>query len=477
MRPLQLPVTRVHVQARDSRQRPRQRLALVALVAAFVTLLASMLTLTCAPHAQAAAAHVDIVAFDRAVDPAGARFLTDAIQTAESDGSAALVVTIDTPGGDIDSMEAIIRAELAATVPVIAYVSPAGAQAASAGSLIALAAPVVAMAPDTVIGAASPVDVNGGDLGSTLKAKIEQDLEARVRSIQLAYHRNVTAAQAMIASAAAYSDTEALNDGIITLRASTLSDLLARLDGFTGVYSNGQSFTLSLAGLPTQTLQPSVANGVEAFLFDPTVLFVLFVIAAICIYLELAHPGAIVPGVIGVITLAIFLIGSTGISPNWGGLALMLLAILLLAVDVRAPTHGVLSVGALISLVVGALIFFDTGPNPGAAGVNPYVLAGVTIGVALIVLIVLRAIIAANLRKVTTGTESYIGQLVTVIEPVAPTGRVSLRGEDWAAQLATPDAAPLPAGAHGRVSGVRGLTLLVAPAPESIATKQRSARD
>lgn len=470
MRPLRLPATRFTSPL--TARRAGRSVTLAALFGALVLIQGALF----APGAHAAAPHVDVVAFNRDVDPAGARYLTDAIQTAESDGAVALVITIDTPGGDLDSMETIVRAELSATVPIISFVSPEAAQAASAGSFIALAAPVAAMAPNTRIGAASPVDASGADLGSTLKAKVEQDLEALMRSIQTDYHRNVTAAEAMISNATAYTDSEALNQGIITIQASSLTDLLVKLDGNSGVYANGNVFMMNFAGLPTQTLQPSLANTIEAFLFDPTVLFILFVIAAICIYLEMAHPGAIVPGVIGALTLVVFLIGATGISPNWGGLALMLLAIVLLAIDTRAPTHGVLTVGALISLVAGSLIFFDTGSNPGAQGVNLYVVIGVALGVGLIALLVLRAIVSAQRRRVTTGKESYTGQIVTVIEPVAPTGRVSLQGENWAARLESPDTPPLPSGAHARITDVQGLTLLVAPALDPVASGKRDKR-
>lgn len=449
-------------------RRATMLLAMGALLAGALALLQAALH---TPVARADGPHVDVVAFDRDVDPAGARYLTDAIKTAESDGASALVITIDTPGGDIDSMQTIVSAELAATVPIITYVSPQAAQAASAGSFIALAAPIAAMGPSTRIGAASPIDVSGADLGSTLKAKIEQDLEALVRSIQSDYHRNVAAAEAMISNATAYTDNEAMSQGLITLQASSLSDLLAQMQGYSAVYSNGNSFTLNLSGLPTQQLQPSLANTVETYLFDPNVLFIIFVIAAICIYLELAHPGVIIPGVVGALTLVVFIIGSLGISPNWGGLALMLLAILLLAIDTRAPTHGALSVGAIISLIAGALIFFDTGTNPGAQGVNLYIVIGVAAGVGLIALIVLRLIIGAQLRRVTTGTESYIGQIVTVTAALAPAGRVSMQGEDWAARLATPGAPPLSPGAKARVTGVQGLTLLIEPAPSPVASK------
>jgi membrane-bound serine protease (ClpP class) len=285
-----------------------------------------------------------------------------------------------------------------------------------------------------------------------------------MRSIQTDYHRSIAPAESMISNATAYTDDEALSQGIITMQASSLSALLTQLNGYSGAYANGTPFTVDTTGQNIQTLQPSVANNLEAFLFDPTVLFLLFMIAAACIYLELAHPGAIVPGVVGAITLVVFIIGSLSIDPNWGGLALMILAILLLGVDTRTPTHGVLTIGALISLVAGAIIYFDTGSNPGAAGVDPVVILGVALGLGLIALLVLRYSIGSQLRRVTTGKESYIGQTVTVIEPLAPIGRVNLQGENWIARLTAdiPDA--LPIGARARVVKVEGLTLFVKPA-------------
>ena len=453
--------------------------AALALLVALAPVIAIIATIVTAPIAHAHAPHLDVLSFQRAVDPAGARAVADAIDTAERDGAALLVITVDTPGGDLDSMQKIVQAELSATVPIVTFVSPQAAQAASAGAFVALAAPIVAMAPNTRIGAASPVDAAGNDLPSTLKSKVEQDLEALMRSIQTDYQRNVAPAEAMISNATAYTDGEAMSQGIISLQADSLSALLSQLDGYTGSYANGDTFTLHTTGQAVQMLQPSVASDVETVLFDPTVLFILFIVAAICIYLELAHPGAIVPGVVGAITLVIFLIGAVGISPNWGGLALMLLAVLLLAVDTRAPTHGVLTVGALISLVAGALIFFDTGSNVGAATVNPSVIVGVTAGVGLVALLVLRYSVGAQLRRVTTGKESYIGQTVTVIEPLAPTGRVNLLGENWSARLSPTAkvAEPVPAGAHARIVRVDGLTLIVEPVPSAVAPTKPGTRD
>ncbi len=207
--------------------------------------------------------------------------------------------------------------------------------------------------------------------------------------------------------------------------------------GYHSATVNGATaLTPQTGGLVAASLQLTALSPFVALLANSNLLFMLFIVAAICIYLELAHPGAIVPGVVGSIALLLFLAGSFAIQPNWAGFALMLLAIVLLAVDVRAPTHGVLTLGGLISLVIGSLLFFDSGANSGVSGVSPFIILSFAAGVGVVALIVLRAAITAQRRRVASGKEAYIGQVVTVIEPLAPEGRVRLLGENWLATLA-----------------------------------------
>ncbi|HEX6797816.1 MAG TPA: NfeD family protein, partial [Ktedonobacterales bacterium] len=325
------------------------------------------------------------------------------------------------------------------TVPIVTYVAPQGAHAGSAGTFIALAAPVVAMAPDTRIGAASPVDSSGNDIGATLDRKIKNDLEELIRGVQTTYGRNPDLAVATVETAAAYDDQQAISQHLVNLGATSRDDLLRQLDGMTVTLAHGSTtVTLHTAGLAVTAIQPSLADGLESLFLDPTVLFILFIVAAICIYLELAHPGAIVPGTIGAIALVIFLLGAGSIEPNWVGLVLMLLAIVLLAFDVRVPTHGVLTVGALISLVVGSLIFFNSNVSQGAPGLSPIVIVGTAIGVGIVSLFVIIYAVRSRRWKVTTGGEGLLGQTATVIEPLRPAGRVRVLGEDWAARLAAP---------------------------------------
>jgi membrane-bound serine protease (ClpP class) len=237
---------------------------------------------------------------------------------------------------------------------------------------------------------------------------------------------------------------------------------VSQLEGQSVVLANGSTITLQLVGKPVVMVQPSVRDQLYGLLLDPNVLFILFVIAAVCIYLEISHPGAIVPGTVGGIALILFLLGAGSLSPNWAGLALMLLSIVLLAVDVRVPTHGVLTAGALVSLVVGTLLFFNSGPSDQA--ISPYLVIGVAAGVGIIALIVLRFAIATQRLRVDTGQDRLMGQLAVAITPLAPDGRVRILGEDWSAVLTSPSDR-VEAGEKVRIVGVAGLTLRVEPAP------------
>lgn len=415
--------------------------------------------------ARADSPHIDNAVFTTDVDPGTAHFLTNAINTAEGDGATLLLITLDTPGGDLDSMKTITQKEINATIPIVVYIAPQNARAGSAGTFIALAAPIVAMAPNTRIGAASPVDSAGNDLPTTLDRKIKDDLESQLRSNQTTFGRNPDPAIQTVETAQSYTVDQALQQNMVNLEASTQADLLAQLNGRTVTLAVGTTFTLHTAGLAVQDIKPTLGDQLESVFLNPTLLFILFIVAAICIYLELSHPGAIVPGTVGGIALVLFLFGAGSLNPNWTGLALMLLAILLLAVDTRVTTHGVLTVGGLISLVVGSLIFFNSGASRGAATVNPLVIFGFAIAVGLVAAFILQYILRVRFGRLAVPPKGLVGESATVIEPLGPQGRVRVLGENWSARLAK----PLPEGAalepeqKVRVLKVDGLTLIVEP--------------
>jgi len=449
----------------DSRQARRKPfvlyllpIAIIAIVLAFIFLSLNART----SFAATATSHVDEMVLNSEINPASLRFLTRSINTAETDGAQALVIEIDTPGGDIKSMESMKVAELNSTVPIISYVAPTGAYAASAGAFVALAAQVAAMAPGTTIGASSPVDVSGGDIGSTLKAKIESVLVSDMTNIQNRYGRNVQPATKMVTQAASYTDQQAMSDKIIDVQATSLSDLLNQVDGRSVKLASGRTVTLQTAGASVQNIDASAVDTLYAILLDPNVIFLLFIVAMVGIFVEISHPGAILPGVAGSIALLLFLFAAGTLSPNWTGLALMVLAFVLLVLDVKLTTHGVLTVGAALSLIFGALLFFNSGGPYQGPQVNPILVYAMGGLVGLVGAYVVTVIVRTRRRPSSTGMESMIGATVITSTPLQPEGRVSYQGEDWAAVLDVPSASVDP-GTEVRIIAVEGLLLHVQP--------------
>jgi len=401
------------------------------------------------------------------IGPASLRYLQKSVAAAEQDGAQALVIEIDTPGGDLDSMKSMTQAELSSSVPIISYVSPVGGRAASAGAFVALAAHIAAMAPTTRIGASSPVTSTGADIDKTLLSKIENDLVASITGIQNHYHRNAPLAAAMVTKAASYDDQTAVNDNIVDYGASDLTTLLNEVDttatGKVITLESGRTVVLHTAGASVDMLQPSLFDEAYSLLLDPNVIFLLFIVAVIGIYLEISHPGIILPGVVGSIALLLFLFGVGSISPNWAGLALMVLAFVLLVLDVKLPTHGVLTVGAVISLVFGAFIFFNSGGPYNGPQVNPLIVYSMAGLIGLIGLTLVTIVVQSQRRGVKNGVEGMIGAKAIALTPLLPEGRVRYEGEDWAAVL-EPPATSVDAGSEVQIVAVVGLRLHVQPA-------------
>ncbi len=435
------------------------RLSLLPVCIIFVVPILLSLIFT-SQTALAAAPHVDVMVINSDIGPASLKFLQRAITTAGQDGAQALVIEIDTPGGDLNSLKSMTQAELSSTVPIISYVSPTGGRAASAGAFVALAADIAVMAPTTRIGASSPVTSTGADLDKTLMSKIENDLVSAISGIQKRYHRNVPLATKMVTNAASYDDQTAESQHIVDYGAINLGALLNEVNGRSVTLQSGRVVTLQTAGANVNTIQPSLLDTAYSLLLDPNVIFLLFVVAIIGIYLEISHPGVILPGVAGSIALLLFLFAVGSISPNWAGLALMGLAFVLLVLDVKLPTHGVLTVGAMLSLIFGAFLFFNSGGPYSGPQVDPlvvYTMAGL---IGLIGFTLVTIIVRVQRRRVTTGVESMIGARAITITPLLPEGRVRYGGEDWAAVLEGP-APSADAGSEVQIVAVEGLRLHV----------------
>lgn len=433
--------------------------ALLALVLVVFSLLGT--GHSASAHAVAASGSpVDVTSLNSEINVASQRFLTQAITTAEHDGSQALVIQINTPGGDIAAMEAMTTAELSSTVPIITYVSPSGGMAASAGAFVTLAAPITAMAPSTVIGASSPINSDGSNLTSTLNSKVEHVLITNMTEFQTRYGRAVAPAVQMIVNATSYSDQQAKDQGIIDIQATSVSDLLTQIDGRTVTLASGQSVTLHTAGASLQDIEPGAFDNLYALLIDPNVIFLLFIVAVIGIYVETSHPGLILPGVLGSIALLLFLFGVGTLTPNWAGLALMGLAFVMLIVDVRVPTHGVLTIGAVISLVVGALLFFNSGGPYQGAHINSWVVYSMGLLIGCLGFYVVTMVVRTRRAHVSTGTEGMLGTKVTALTPLLPEGRVNYGGENWSAVL-DPPTMTVDVGSELLIVSIEGLRLHV----------------
>jgi membrane-bound serine protease (ClpP class) len=322
------------------------------------------------------------------------------------------------------------------------------------------------MAPGTTIGASSPVTSTGGDIGNTEKAKIENVLISDMTSIQNRYNRSVDPALKMITGAQAYTDVQASQNNIIDLRASSLSDLLSQVNGRSVTLNSGQ-VTLHTTGIGIQTISASTFDTLYSLLLDPNVIFLLFIVAVIGLFVEISHPGIILPGVVGAISLILFLFGAGSISPNWAGLALMALAFVLLVLDVKLTTHGVLTLGAIASLIFGALLFFNSGGPYSGSQVNTALVISMAGFVGLLGLYVVTIIVRIRRQRVTTGTEGMIGAIAIATTPFLPDGRVDYEGENWSAVLDNP-ATSLDPGSEVRIVSVEGLRLHVAPASDRL---------
>lgn len=404
--------------------------------------------------AQEARPRVDRLIVRGPMTPVVQGYIARGLEVAEGGGSAALLIELDTPGGSVSVMEEIVKDIRAADLPIIVYVSPEGATAASAGTFVVLAAHAAGMAPRTTIGAASPIAGGGEDLPETAQAKAEELLTAVARG--LAERRGQQAvewAERAVNEAAAATESEALELGIIDRVASSSEELLEGLDGLE-VEVNGTPIILDTAGARVETLP---MNPLERFLHtitDPNVAVILMVVGLNGLIFELANPGAILPGVVGVVSLLLGLYATGVLAVDYTGLIFLALAFILFLADVLAPTHGVLTVGGIVSLALGASMLFNT-PY---ADVSTAVIAALALASGAFFAFAMGSGLRAQRRRAVTGREGLLGATAVARTDLKPRGKVFLQGEIWDAVSETVD---LERGAEVEVVGLEGFTLRV----------------
>jgi membrane-bound serine protease (ClpP class) len=407
------------------------------------------------------AATVVELRIDGEIEPILAEYIVKGIADADRDHASLVLITINTPGGLDTSMRSIIQAILRSPVPVAAYVYPTGSRAASAGYFILLSADVAAMSPGTETGAASPIMAIGPQpvqIDETLHKKIVNDATAFLRSYASARGRNVDLAATAVTDAKAFSDKEALDGKLIDLGAASPEDLLAKLDGRAITRLDGSKTQLALSH---PILAPREMTAREKFLsriVQPDVFFVLLIVGVLGLYAEFTHPGMFAPGVVGGIALLLALFAMHMLPVNLTGLLLIIAALVLFVLEAKFPTHGVLGVGGVAAMVLGALMLIRS-PLTGA-GVSLSTALGVAIPFAIIIIILMRLVLRSFAWKPSTGKEEMSGEEGEVTEPVgAGGGMVRIHGELWRA--AAPPGETIPRGARVRVQKVDGLTLEV----------------
>ena len=411
-------------------------------------------------RAQSEAPLVLVMKADGPIMPIMEDYIKRGILTAEQRKAEALVIELNTPGGEITTMKSIIADIRASNVPVIIYVSPRGAWAASAGALITMSGHASAMAPETSIGAASPVGGSGEDLGETMKAKEMEALKAIVRTLTERRGEKATQlAESMIDHAKAVTVTEALDAGLIDFVANDTHDLLTQLDGFNLETAAGK-ITLHTKNANTEPLNLSFIEQLLFLLTDSNIAFLLLAIGVQAIVIEISHPGGWAAGFIGVICLTLAIYGMGLLSVNWFGFIFFIIAFVLFILDIKAPTHGALTTAGVASFIVGALVLFNSPGTPEFQRVSVPLVIGMGIFLGLIFFIVMMIAIRVQHNPVQTGSESLLGKAGTAKTFTGDAGQVQLESELWSAEKSA-ESGSISTGDAVEVVSVRGLRLIV----------------
>lgn len=406
--------------------------------------------------ASARRGHVVLLRIDGVISPVAVRLVGLAIDRAQAERAAAMVIELDTPGGLERSMRSIVQRILSADVPVIVYVGPTGARAASAGVFITMAAHVAAMAPATNIGAAHPVAMGGGGDKESMK-KVANDAAAFARTIARERGRNADWAEKAVRQSVSITEREAVSLKVVDLVADSLTDLLDKIDS-REVRTTRGPVTLSTRDAAVNAIEIGLRDRFLNVITDPNVAYVLMILGMLGLFFELANPGVILPGVIGGISLILAFFALQTLTINYAGLLLIAFGVVLLIAEIKVVSHGVLAIGGVIAMALGSAMLFDA-PEISGLSVSWSVVAATVGAVAVVVLVVLGAGLRALARRPTAGVETLVGRTGVAREDLAPTGHITVQGEIWRA-VATNGV--IPAGSPVRVVAVDGLTLKVA---------------
>jgi len=423
-------------------------------------LVALLLSLPVQPGA-AFARQVNVIRVESVISPSSADYIVSAIKQAEKDKVAALVIELDTPGGLDTSMRVIIKEMLAAERPIVVYVAPSGARAASAGAFITMAAHIAAMAPGTNIGAAAPVAM-GGQMDKTMEKKVTNDAAAYMRTIAEKRGRPIELAEEWVRKATAKTETEALKAKLIDVISPKLDDLLQAIDGRVVTTAAGK-VKIETKNAVIHREEMNLREKILKIITDPTIAYLLLILGLAGLYFEFSTPGAILPGVLGGISLILALYAFQQLPINYAGVLLILLAIVMFIAEIKIVSHGVLTAGGIAAMILGSMMLINT-PAP-YMRISLTAIIGTAAATAAFFLFVVGAGVRALRSRTTTGMEGLIGEIGVVRTRLAPRGQVFLRGELWNAE----GDGVVETGESVRITGMDGLTLRVVPVQRATA--------
>ncbi|PIU45575.1 MAG: serine protease [Ignavibacteriales bacterium CG07_land_8_20_14_0_80_59_12] len=394
---------------------------------------------------------------DGMINPASADFIHTTLKDAAESGAVCVIIELNTPGGLLKSTRLIVSDILASPIPVVVYVAPGGAQAASAGVFVTLSAAIAAMAPGTNIGAAHPVGLGEGQQDTIMMQKATNDAAAFVRTIAEKRHRNVRWAEEAVRKSLSITETEALKSHVIDLIAKDTRDLLTQIDGRSVETGTGTTI-LKTADAKFETVEMGFKLHILDLLSDPNIAYLLLMIGFYGILFELYNPGAIFPGVLGVISLLLAFYALHTLPVNYAGLALIIFGIVLFILELKITSHGILTVGGVLSLLLGSLMLINIQTPMEVVSISLSVIIPVVLFTAAFFAFAFGMAIRAHRKRPTTGIEGMIGERGVALSRLDPDGQVRVRGEIWTAKSS---GEAIDAGSEVEVTGVFHLRLRV----------------
>lgn len=407
--------------------------------------------------AQADTGRVVVISVDGSINPSSAEYVISGLRKAREQNAECLIVNLNTPGGLLASTRTIVSGFLESDVPVVVFVHPEGAQAASAGVFITLAAHVAVMAPATNIGAAHPVSMQGGQ-DSVMNEKATNDAAAFIRTISEERSRNVQWAEDAVRKSISITASEALKEGVIDTIASSMQDLLGILNGMNVRLKSGEK-TLMTADAEIVEVQMSFKQKLLNLISDPNIAYILLMIGIYGLFFELYSPGTIFPGVVGAISLILAFYSLQTLPVNYAGLAFIVLAIILFLVEIKVTSYGLLTIGGVISLILGSIMLIETESALEVMRISWQVIVFVTLLTAAFFAFAIGMAVKAQRRRPTTGTEGMTGEIGETITGLQPSGQIRIHGEIWNAD--SHDGSPIAEGTKVEVIRVSNLRLIV----------------